>query len=59
MLNGRKRWIGNGTWADVQVVWARSSETKEVGSTGSTSSGSCQIHSAAKIENQIASVIVI
>ncbi len=29
-LNGRKRWIGNGTWADVAVVWARSSEDGQV-----------------------------
>ncbi len=30
VLNGKKRWIGNGTWADVSVIWARSSETNEV-----------------------------
>ena len=29
-LNGRKRWIGNATWCDVVVVWARSSETSAV-----------------------------
>ncbi len=34
MLDGAKRWIGNGTWADVVVVWARSSETQQVGHTG-------------------------
>ncbi len=32
VLDGAKRWIGNGTWADVVVVWARNSETKQVGS---------------------------
>lgn len=31
-LDGQKRWIGNGTWADVSVVWARSSDSGEVGS---------------------------
>jgi alkylation response protein AidB-like acyl-CoA dehydrogenase len=30
VLNGRKRWIGNGTFADVLVIWARSSETAQV-----------------------------
>ena len=30
VLNGRKRWIGNATFADVIVIWARSSETKQV-----------------------------
>jgi hypothetical protein len=29
-LNGQKRWIGNGTWADVTVVWARSSVDNQV-----------------------------
>ena len=30
MLNGRKRWIGNATFADIVVIWARSSETNQV-----------------------------
>lgn len=30
ILDGQKRWIGNGTWADVTVVWARNSETGQV-----------------------------
>ena len=30
MLDGAKRWIGNGTIADVVVVWARSSEDGQV-----------------------------
>lgn len=30
LLDGRKRWIGNGTWADVSVVWARNSESGQV-----------------------------
>ena len=29
-LNGRKRWIGNATWSDIVIVWARSSETGQV-----------------------------
>lgn len=30
ILNGRKRWIGNGTFADVIVVWARNEESGQV-----------------------------
>lgn len=30
VLNGRKRWIGNATWADVAIIWARNSETNQV-----------------------------
>ncbi|MEA2170390.1 MAG: glutaryl-CoA dehydrogenase [Solirubrobacteraceae bacterium] len=30
VLDGEKRWIGNGTIADVTVVWARSSEDNQV-----------------------------
>lgn len=30
LLNGRKRWIGNATFADVVVVWARNLESKEI-----------------------------
>jgi glutaryl-CoA dehydrogenase len=30
VIDGRKRWIGNGTVADVVVVWARDSEDGEV-----------------------------
>lgn len=30
VLDGQKRWIGNGTWADVSVVWARSSVDGQV-----------------------------
>lgn len=29
-INGQKRWIGNGTWADVALVWARSGESGQV-----------------------------
>ena len=37
MLNGRKRWIGNATFADIIVIWARSSETNQVRLHSSTS----------------------
>ena len=30
VLNGAKRWIGNATFADVIIVWARDEETKQV-----------------------------
>ena len=29
-LNGRKRWIGNATFAEVVVIWARSSVSGQV-----------------------------
>lgn len=29
-MNGNKRWIGNGTFADVNVIWARRTDTKKV-----------------------------
>lgn len=30
ILNGEKRWIGNAPMADVIIIWARNSETKQV-----------------------------
>ena len=30
ILNGRKRWIGNATFADIVIVWARNLDTKEI-----------------------------
>lgn len=30
ILNGQKRWIGNGTFADITVVWAKNLETDQV-----------------------------
>eukprot|EP00878_Enallax_costatus_P039041 GHUV01044557.1.p1 GENE.GHUV01044557.1~~GHUV01044557.1.p1 ORF type:complete len:212 (-),score=45.89 GHUV01044557.1:597-1172(-) len=52
LIDGQKRWIGNGTWADVVVVWARSSVDNKVnafiirkGTPGFT---------ATKIDNKIA-----
>ena len=29
-LNGRKRWIGNATFADIAVIWARNAQTGQV-----------------------------
>lgn len=43
MLNGRKRWIGNATFADVIVIWARSSETNQVGLRSSSPNQRLQI----------------
>jgi glutaryl-CoA dehydrogenase len=31
VLDGEKRWIGNATFADLLVVWARDAETNEIG----------------------------
>ncbi|KAK9811338.1 hypothetical protein WJX72_002092 [[Myrmecia] bisecta] len=52
VLNGRKRWIGNATFAEVVVIWARNLDTNQVnafvvrkGTPGFTTS---------KIENKIA-----
>lgn len=30
LLNGQKRWIGNSTFADVHVVFARNTETNQI-----------------------------
>src|SRR4029434_6687159 len=30
VLNGHKKWIGNGTFADVTVIWARDVEDDQV-----------------------------
>ena len=30
VLNGRKRWIGNATFAEVICIWARNLDTKQV-----------------------------
>lgn len=52
ILNGRKRWIGNATWADIVIIWARNTDTNSVnafivrkGNPG---------YKATKIENKIA-----
>ncbi len=43
VLNGRKRWIGNATFADVIVIWARNSETQQVGHNHLLASTPCEI----------------
>jgi len=30
VLNGSKRWIGNATWSDITVIWAKSTEDGQV-----------------------------
>ncbi len=30
LLNGEKRWIGNASWADVVVVWARNTDSGQI-----------------------------
>ena len=30
MLNGREKWIGNATWSDLTVVWARDEDDGQV-----------------------------
>ena len=30
VINGEKKWIGNGTFADVIIIWARDTDTNEV-----------------------------
>ena len=35
VLNGRKRWIGNATFADVICIWARNLDTHQACPTGS------------------------
>ncbi|MFD1715640.1 acyl-CoA dehydrogenase family protein [Amnibacterium flavum] len=30
ILNGSKRWIGNATWSDITVIWAKSAEDGQV-----------------------------
>jgi glutaryl-CoA dehydrogenase len=52
VIDGAKRWIGNGTIADVLVVWARNEEGKVngflvEGGTPSTSSSACSRRSSA------------
>ena len=30
VLNGQKKWVGNATWADVSIIWARDSKVQEI-----------------------------
>ena len=56
VLNGAKRWIGNATFADVVVVWARDVETNRV--LGFVVEKGTPGFTATKIENKIALRIV-
>jgi glutaryl-CoA dehydrogenase len=52
VLNGEKRWIGNATFADLIVVWARDTEDDQV--KGFVVPGDAPGFTATKIENKIA-----
>ncbi|RAJ33184.1 glutaryl-CoA dehydrogenase [Kitasatospora sp. SolWspMP-SS2h] len=52
VLNGAKRWIGNATFADLVVVWARDEETDHV--LGFVVQGDNPGFSATRIENKMA-----
>ncbi|GAA0579631.1 acyl-CoA dehydrogenase family protein [Paractinoplanes ferrugineus] len=52
ILNGRKRWIGNATFADLIVVWARDEADDQV--KGFVVAGDAPGCTATKIENKIA-----
>jgi glutaryl-CoA dehydrogenase len=56
VLNGAKRWIGNGTIADVAIIWAKSAEDGQV--KGFIIPTSTPGFSATKIENKQALRIV-
>ncbi|MBB2944124.1 glutaryl-CoA dehydrogenase [Actinoplanes lutulentus] len=56
VLNGQKRWIGNATFADLVVVWARDVEDNQV--KGFVVPGDAPGFTATKIENKIALRIV-
>ena len=56
VLNGAKRWIGNATFADLVVVWARDVETNHV--LGFVVEKGTPGFTATKIENKIALRIV-
>jgi glutaryl-CoA dehydrogenase len=56
VLNGSKRWIGNATFADLVVVWARDVDTKRV--LGFVVEKEMPGFRASKIENKVALRIV-
>ncbi|KAH7366368.1 hypothetical protein KP509_18G075600 [Ceratopteris richardii] len=56
ILNGQKRWIGNSTFADVCVVFARNTQTNEIN--GFLVKKGSPGYSAKKIENKIGLRIV-
>ena len=51
VLNGRKKWIGNGTVADVVVVWARDEEDRQV--KGFLVPGTAPGYEARRIEGKV------
>lgn len=52
LLNGEKRWIGNGTHADVLIIWAKNSTTHQVN--GFIVERGVSGLTTAKIENKVA-----
>eukprot|EP00475_Leptophrys_vorax_P004830 TRINITY_DN1288_c0_g1_i3.p1 TRINITY_DN1288_c0_g1~~TRINITY_DN1288_c0_g1_i3.p1 ORF type:complete len:402 (-),score=87.33 TRINITY_DN1288_c0_g1_i3:40-1245(-) len=56
LLNGEKRWIGNGTWADIIIIWAKNLETGQI--CGYIVEKGAPGFSATKIENKISLRIV-
>lgn len=56
ILNGSKRWIGNGTFADVAIIWAKDTADNQV--KGFIVDTSLNGFSATKIENKYALRIV-
>src|ERR1700754_2530778 len=56
VLNGAKRWIGNATFADLVVIWARDAETNQI--LGFVVEKGTPGFSATKIERKIALRIV-
>jgi len=56
IINGAKRWIGNGSVSDVTIVWARDAEDNQV--KGFIVPTSTEGYSASRIENKMALRIV-
>jgi len=57
ILNGQKRWIGNSTWCDISIIWARDVDDNQVKAfivENKTTPG----FSVEKIENKIALKVV-
>ncbi|MEO0858950.1 MAG: acyl-CoA dehydrogenase family protein, partial [Bacteroidota bacterium] len=56
VLNGQKKWIGNGTFADVNIVWARDEADNQI--KGFLVGGDAPGFSAEKMENKMALRVV-
>lgn len=50
VINGAKRWIGNATWSDITIIWAKSAEDGQV--KGFIVPTSTPGYTATKIENK-------